>query len=233
MLLLNQQFVKLSRHWSQRCCSCECQTKRRIFCGKTNCRIREEKFFRFNFMWSRIQRFQWFFSTLQWLQNLWYTLYLVCKSPQYWRNYCTLEQEIEGGKEILSAPLPLVAGASEGMAGMENSKHAAESCLQELNLCPLLNLLMCLNILIGAKFRQAGSRSSVKLIAAEDAGKLFDIIREEKKVIWINRWIDQPVNKKRNVSFSIHRKRSGQIQRNPPSKWFHLQPRLRKSKIYH
>ncbi|HNP48542.1 MAG TPA: electron transfer flavoprotein subunit beta/FixA family protein [Bacteroidia bacterium] len=107
---------------------------------------------------------------------------LFAKSLSIEGTTATLEQEIEGGKEILSAPLPLVAGASEGMAEWKipNMRGIMSARTKPLSVIEPVDVPQYTQV---QSFDKPVPRSSVKLIAAEDAGKLFDIIREEKKVI--------------------------------------------------
>ncbi|MBL0258989.1 MAG: electron transfer flavoprotein subunit beta/FixA family protein [Bacteroidetes bacterium] len=94
----------------------------------------------------------------------------------------TLEQEIEGGKEILSSPLPLVAGASEGMAEWKipNMRGIMSARTKPLVVIEPIEVPQHTTV---KSYDKPIPRSSVKLIAAEDAGKLFDMLRDEKKVI--------------------------------------------------
>ena len=93
-----------------------------------------------------------------------------------------LENEIEGGKEIISTPMPFVAGASEGMAewkipnmrGIMSARTKPMLVVEAVD-APLLTKV--------TGYDKPIPRSSVKLIPAEDAGKLFEMLREEKKVI--------------------------------------------------
>lgn len=107
---------------------------------------------------------------------------LFAKSLSIEGTTATLEQEIEGGKEILSAPLPLVAGASEGMAEWKipNMRGIMSARTKPLSVIEPVDVPQYTQV---QSFDKPVPRSSVKLIATEDAGKLFDIIREEKKVI--------------------------------------------------
>lgn len=107
---------------------------------------------------------------------------LFAKSLTIDGSTATLEQEIEGGKEILSAPLPLVAGASEGMAewkipnmrGIMSARTKPLVAVEPIEV-PLYTAVQ--------SYDKPVPRSSVKMIAAEDAAKLFEMLREEKKVI--------------------------------------------------
>lgn len=94
----------------------------------------------------------------------------------------TLESEIEGGKEVLVAPLPIVAGASEGMAewkipNMRGIMSARTKPLQVIEAVAAEERVRVLS------YDKPAPRSAVKLINPDDASHLFEIIREEKKII--------------------------------------------------
>ena len=107
---------------------------------------------------------------------------LFAKSLTIEGSTATLEQEIEGGKEILSAPLPLVAGASEGMAEWKipNMRGIMSARTKPLVVVEPIEVPQYTAI---QSYDKPVPRSSVKMIAAEDAAKLFEMLREEKKVI--------------------------------------------------
>jgi electron transfer flavoprotein beta subunit len=93
-----------------------------------------------------------------------------------------MEREIEGGKEIVACPTPFVVGASEGMAewkipNMRGIMSARTKPLQVVEAVEVTQLVRTVS------YDKPAPRSAVKMIAAEDASKLFEILREEKKVI--------------------------------------------------
>jgi electron transfer flavoprotein beta subunit len=93
-----------------------------------------------------------------------------------------LEREIEGGKEIISTPLPFVAGAGEGMAEpkIPNMRGIMSARTKPLTVNEPIDVPVLSR---GVRYEKPESRSSVKMIPAEDAAGLFNILREEKKVI--------------------------------------------------
>lgn len=93
-----------------------------------------------------------------------------------------LENEIEGGKEIISTPMPFVAGASEGMAEWKipNMRGIMSARTKPLVVIEPVEVPQLTKV---KGYDKPVPRSAVKLIPAEDAGKLFEILREEKKVI--------------------------------------------------
>lgn len=94
----------------------------------------------------------------------------------------TLEREIEGGKEIVTTAFPFVAGASEGMAEpkIPNMRGIMGARTKPLNVVEAVDVPQLTKII---SYDKPEARSAVKMVAAEDAGKIWEMIREEKKVI--------------------------------------------------
>ncbi len=94
----------------------------------------------------------------------------------------TLEREIEGGKEIVSTPFPFVAGASEGMAEpkIPNMRGIMSARTKPLTVVEPIEVPQLAKVI---SYDKPVARTSVKMIAADDAGKIWEMIREEKKVI--------------------------------------------------
>jgi len=97
-------------------------------------------------------------------------------------NEATLEREIEGGKEIVTVSFPFVAGASEGMAEpkIPNMRGIMGARTKPLAVVEAIEVPQLSKIV---SYDKPASRSAVKMLSAEDAGKLWEMIREEKKVI--------------------------------------------------
>jgi len=107
---------------------------------------------------------------------------LFAKSLTLENGVATMENEIEGGKEIVTCKFPFVAGASEGMAewkipNMRGIMSARTKPLQVINAVDVPETVKVVS------YDKPVPRSNVKMIASEDAAKLFEILREEKKVI--------------------------------------------------
>lgn len=107
---------------------------------------------------------------------------LFAKNLSLEGNTVTCESEIEGGKEVVSAALPLIAGASEGMAewkipNMRGIMSARTKPLQVVEPVAVEERVKVVS------YDKPAARSTVKMINPEDAAKIFDIIREEKKII--------------------------------------------------
>ena len=97
-------------------------------------------------------------------------------------NSATIEREIEGGKEIISVPMPFVAGASEGMAEpkIPNMRGIMSARTKQLKVVEPVAVPELTRVL---SYDKPVQRSSVKMISVDDAGKLWEMLREEKKVI--------------------------------------------------
>ena len=107
---------------------------------------------------------------------------LFAKSLSIDGSTATLDTEIEGGKEVVSVSLPFVSGASEGMAEWKipNMRGIMSARTKPLNVVEPVEVAAKSRLV---SFDKPAARSAVKMIAADDASKLFDIIREEKKII--------------------------------------------------
>ena len=94
----------------------------------------------------------------------------------------TVEREIEGGKEVVSCALPLVAGVGEGMAepkipnmrGIMSARTKPLTVAEPVAVEPMSRVV---------QYEKPETRSAVKMIPAEDAAKLFELLRAEKKII--------------------------------------------------
>jgi len=94
----------------------------------------------------------------------------------------TLEREIEGGKEIVTTSFPFIAGASEGMAEpkIPNMRGIMGARTKPLTVVEPVEVPQLTKIV---SYDKPASRSAVKMLSVDDAGKLWEMIREEKKVI--------------------------------------------------
>jgi electron transfer flavoprotein beta subunit len=97
-------------------------------------------------------------------------------------NNAVIEREIEGGKEILNVPMPFVAGASEGMAEpkIPNMRGIMSARTKPLTVAEPVSANDLTHIVA---FDKPASRSNVKMINPDDAEKLFEILRAEKKIL--------------------------------------------------
>jgi len=94
----------------------------------------------------------------------------------------TVEREIEGGKEILTIPLPFVAGTAEGVAEpkIPNMRGIMSARTKPLNVIEPVEVK---NISEVISYETPAPRGQVKLVQAGDAAKLVDLLHTEAKVI--------------------------------------------------
>ena len=92
----------------------------------------------------------------------------------------TVEREIEGGKEILTIPLPFVAGTAEGVAEpkIPNMRGIMSARTKPLTVIEAAEVNTLQEIL---SYELPEPRGQVKLVT--DAGQLVDLLHTEAKVI--------------------------------------------------
>lgn len=97
-------------------------------------------------------------------------------------NSVTVEREIEGGKEILTIPLPIIAGTAEGVAEprIPNMRGIMSARTKPLNIIEPVEVKN-LSEVIG--YETPAPRGQVKLVPADDAANLIDLLHTEAKVI--------------------------------------------------
>ena len=94
----------------------------------------------------------------------------------------TVEREIEGGKEVLSVPLPLVIGTAEGVAEprIPNMRGIMSARTKPLEVIPPVPVPE-LGHIVGYESPQP--RGSVTLVDANNVEKLVDLLHNEARVI--------------------------------------------------
>jgi electron transfer flavoprotein beta subunit len=94
----------------------------------------------------------------------------------------TVEREIEGGKEILTIPLPFVAGAAEGVAEpkIPNMRGIMSARTKPLTVVEPVEVKTNSEII---SYETPAPRGQVKLVATDDAAKLIELLHTEAKVI--------------------------------------------------
>ena len=94
----------------------------------------------------------------------------------------TLEREIEGGKEVINCPLPLVASATEGMAEprIPNMRGIMSARTKPLTVVEPIEIPQFQQIL---QFEKPPVRSQVKLVNPDEVSKLVDLLHSEAKAI--------------------------------------------------
>jgi electron transfer flavoprotein beta subunit len=105
-----------------------------------------------------------------------------CKSLEVADGKATLHREIEGGTEILDCPLPLVAGASEGMAepkipNMRGIMSARSKPLETVE--PVAATALSETV----QFAKPKERGQVTLVPPDEVEKLVDLLHNEAKII--------------------------------------------------
>ena len=96
-------------------------------------------------------------------------------------NTATVEREIEGGKEVLSIPFPFVAGTAEGVAEWKipNMRGIMSARTKPLVVLEAIEVAEFEKII---KFESPLPRGTVKLIDANAAEKLIEVLHSEAKV---------------------------------------------------
>lgn len=94
----------------------------------------------------------------------------------------TIEREIEGGKEVITTPLPFIASAAEGVAepkipNMRGIMSARTKPLQVVE--PVAAEPMA----IYGNYELPAPRGNVKMISADEPAKLIEALHTEAKVI--------------------------------------------------
>ncbi|WP_183559530.1 electron transfer flavoprotein subunit beta/FixA family protein [Mucilaginibacter sp. SP1R1] len=94
----------------------------------------------------------------------------------------TVEREIEGGKEILTIPYPFTAGAAEGVAEpkIPNMRGIMSARTRPLVAIEPVEVKTFSEII---SYETPASRGQVKLVAADDAAKLVELLHTEARVI--------------------------------------------------
>ncbi|MBK7969667.1 MAG: electron transfer flavoprotein subunit beta/FixA family protein [Bacteroidetes bacterium] len=106
----------------------------------------------------------------------------ICKSLTIDGNNATLEREIEGGKEVITAPLPLVVSATEGMAEprIPNMRGIMSARTKPLNVVEPVAVPQLTAI---SGYDKPQSRSQVNLVDADKVDELVNLLHTKAKVI--------------------------------------------------
>ena len=97
-------------------------------------------------------------------------------------NNGTVEREIEGGKEVLTIPFPLVAGTAEGVAEpkIPNMRGIMSARTKPLKVVEAAEVKTNLEVL---SYETPAPRSQVKLVPADESAKLIELLHSEARVI--------------------------------------------------
>ncbi|HMY14192.1 MAG TPA: electron transfer flavoprotein subunit beta/FixA family protein [Bacteroidia bacterium] len=106
----------------------------------------------------------------------------IVKSLEVADKTVTLEREIEGGKEVISCPTPLVASATEGMAEprIPNMRGIMSARTKPLQVVAAIATETYQQL---AGYDKPAPRTQVKLIDASNVKALVDALHTEAKVI--------------------------------------------------
>jgi electron transfer flavoprotein beta subunit len=104
----------------------------------------------------------------------------IVKSLNVEGTTATLEREIEGGKEVLTCPLPLVVSCTEGMAEprIPNMRGIMSARTKPLTVVEPVAVDTLQEVI---KYDKPAPRSQVKLVASDDVKKLVDLLHTEAK----------------------------------------------------
>ncbi len=93
----------------------------------------------------------------------------------------TIEREIEGGKEVIAVSMPLVIGASEGMAEpkIPNMRGIMSARTKPLNVVEAIAVDALQEVI---NFDSPKPRGQVKLVAPDNAEQLIELLHTEAKV---------------------------------------------------
>ena len=94
----------------------------------------------------------------------------------------TVEREIEGGKEVLTIPLPFVAGCAEGVAEpkIPNMRGIMSARTKPLSVIEPVEVKTFSEVI---SYETPAPRGQVKLVSADDPAKLVELLHTEARVI--------------------------------------------------
>src|SRR5690606_375138 len=93
-----------------------------------------------------------------------------------------IDREVEGGKEALVTPLPVVVGTAEGVAEVKipNMRGIMSARTKPLNVIPAVDVPMLSHI---NQYETPAPRGAVKLIDQDNITQLVELLHTEAKVI--------------------------------------------------
>ena len=94
----------------------------------------------------------------------------------------TVERDIEGGKEVLSIPLPFIAGTAEGVAAprIPNMRGIMSARTKPLEVRDAVEVPVLSRIV---RYETPAPRGAVTLVDANEVEKLVDLLHHQAKVI--------------------------------------------------
>jgi electron transfer flavoprotein beta subunit len=106
----------------------------------------------------------------------------IIKKLDYDGSTATIEREIEGGKEVITISGKFVASCSEGTAEpkIPNMRGIMSARTKPLVTIEAKDIEVVTKV---QEFETPAPRGAVKLVPAEEAEKLIDLLHQEAKVI--------------------------------------------------
>ncbi len=106
----------------------------------------------------------------------------IAKAIRVENNLAEVVREIEGGKEVLSVPLPVVVSASEGMAEpkIPNMRGIMSARTKPLNVVEPVDAGQLITF---AGYDKPAPRGEVTLVPADQVDQLVDLLHSKAKVI--------------------------------------------------
>lgn len=106
----------------------------------------------------------------------------IAKKIDIQNGNANVEREIEGGKEILSIPLPIVVGTTEGVAEprIPNMRGIMSARSKPLQVIEAMDVPLLSSII---KYESPEPRSTVNLISPDEPETLIKLLHQEAKVI--------------------------------------------------
>lgn len=106
----------------------------------------------------------------------------ICKSLTIEGTTATLDREIEGGKEVITCPLPLVASASEGMAEprIPNMRGIMSARTKPLTITEPVAVPQLASV---SQYDKPKPRGQVNLVPDDKVDQLVNLLHSEAKVI--------------------------------------------------
>ncbi|MFI5137610.1 MAG: electron transfer flavoprotein subunit beta/FixA family protein [Sphingobacteriales bacterium] len=106
----------------------------------------------------------------------------IIKKLEIEGGHATVEREIEGGKEVLTVPLPFIAGAAEGVAEpkIPNMRGIMSARTKPLIVIEAVEVKIFSEVI---SYETPAPRGQVKLVPADDAAKLVSLLHTEARVI--------------------------------------------------
>lgn len=105
----------------------------------------------------------------------------ICKKLIIEGTNAILDREIEGGKEVITCPLPVVISATEGMAEprIPNMRGIMSARTKPLQVVEPVDVPVLSEV---TQYDKPKSRGQVSLVAADEVDKLVDLLHTEAKV---------------------------------------------------